>query len=42
LTYRAFPPEQRHTVRSNLSLLSLLETRAEMPDPVPIVRSWRS
>jgi hypothetical protein len=35
LIYRALPPEQRYTVRSNLSVLSLLEARAEMPDPVP-------
>jgi hypothetical protein len=33
--YRALPPEQRYTIRSNLSVLSLLEARAEMPDPVP-------
>jgi hypothetical protein len=33
--YRALPAEQRYTVRSNLSLLSLLEARAQMPDPVP-------
>jgi hypothetical protein len=35
LIYRALPPEQRYTIRSNLSVLSLLEARAEMPDPVP-------
>lgn len=35
LIYRALPPDQRYTVRSNLSVLSLLEARAEMPDPVP-------
>jgi hypothetical protein len=35
LIYRALPPDQRYTVRSNLSLLSLLEARAQMPDPVP-------
>jgi hypothetical protein len=33
--YRALSPEQRYAVRSNLSVLSLLEARAEMPDPVP-------
>lgn len=33
--YRAQPPEQRYTMRSNLSVLSLLEARSEMPDPVP-------
>jgi hypothetical protein len=35
LVYRALPADQRYAVRSNLSLLSLLEARAQMPDPVP-------
>jgi hypothetical protein len=35
LIYRTLPPEQRYTMRSNLSVLSLLEARTEMPDPVP-------
>lgn len=36
--YRALPAELRHAVRSNLTLLSLLEPRAGMPDPRP----WRA
>ncbi len=35
LIYRALPQDQRYTMRSNLSVLSLLEARADMPDPVP-------
>jgi hypothetical protein len=35
LIYRSLSPDQRYTVRSNLSVLSLLEARTEMPDPVP-------
>jgi hypothetical protein len=35
--YQRLRPELRHTVRSNLTLLSLLEPRAGMPDPQP----WR-
>jgi hypothetical protein len=35
--YRGLRPELRHTVRSNLTLLSLLEPRTGMPDPRP----WR-
>jgi hypothetical protein len=35
LAPRSLAPEQRYSVRSNLSVLSLLEARAEMPDPVP-------
>lgn len=35
LVYRSLSPEQRYAMRSNLSVLSLLEARAEMPDPVP-------
>lgn len=35
LIYRTLPPDQRYTMRSNLSVLSLLEARADMPDPVP-------
>ena len=31
--YRRLDPELRHVVRSNLSILSLLEPRAGMPDP---------
>ncbi len=31
--YRRLRPELRHVVRSNLTLLSLLEPRAGMPDP---------
>jgi len=34
-TYRRLRPELRHTVRSNLTLLSLIEPRAGMPDPRP-------
>lgn len=33
--YRSLPAELRHTVRSNLTTLSLLEPRAAMPDPRP-------
>jgi hypothetical protein len=33
--YRCLRPELRHTVRSNLTLLSLIEPRAGMPDPRP-------
>ena len=33
--YRRLRPELRHAVRSNLTLLSLLEPRAGMPDPRP-------
>ena len=33
--YRALPAELGHAVRSNLTLLSLLEPRAGMPDPRP-------
>jgi hypothetical protein len=33
--YRTLPPEQRYAIRSNLSILSLLGPRSEMPDPVP-------
>lgn len=35
LVYRALAPEQRYFVLSNLSVLSLLEPRSQMPDPVP-------
>ncbi len=35
--YRGLRPELRHAVRSNLTLLSLTEPRAGMPDPRP----WR-
>ena len=35
--YRRLRPELRHTVRSNLTLLSLLDAREGMPDPRP----WR-
>jgi hypothetical protein len=35
LIYRSLSPDQRYMVRSNLSVLSLLEARNEMPDPVP-------
>jgi hypothetical protein len=34
-TYRRLRPELRHAVRSNLTLLSLMEARAGMPDPRP-------
>ncbi len=34
-TYRRLRPELRHAVRSNLTVLSLLEPRAGMPDPRP-------
>jgi len=33
--YRSLRPELRHTVRSNLTILSLLAPRAGMPDPGP-------
>jgi hypothetical protein len=33
--YRRLRPELRHTVRSNLTILSLLAPRAGMPDPHP-------
>ena len=33
--YRRLRPELRHTVRSNLTVLSLLEARTGMPDPRP-------
>jgi hypothetical protein len=33
--YRDLPPELRYAARSGLSTLSLLEPRAQMPDPVP-------
>jgi hypothetical protein len=33
--YAGLPPELRFAVRSGLSTLSLLEARAEMPDPAP-------
>ena len=33
--YRRLRPELRHAVRSNLTILSLLAPRAEMPDPGP-------
>lgn len=33
--YRCLRPELRHAVRSNLTLLSLMEPRAGMPDPRP-------
>ena len=31
--YRGLPAELRHQVRSNLSILSLLDARPGMPDP---------
>lgn len=34
-TYAALPVELRHQVRSNLSILSLLDARSGMPDPRP-------
>lgn len=33
--YRSLVPEIRHTIRSNLATLSLLEPRTAMPDPRP-------
>jgi hypothetical protein len=33
--YGSLSPELRHTIRSNLATLSLLEPRAAMPDPRP-------
>jgi hypothetical protein len=33
--YRSLSPELRHVVRSNLSILALIEGRAGMPDPRP-------
>ena len=35
LAYLGLRPELQHTVRSNLTLLSLIEARAGMPDPGP-------
>jgi len=34
-TYRELPAELRHQVRTNLSILSLIEARPSMPDPGP-------
>jgi hypothetical protein len=34
--HRSLPPEARHAVRANLSTLSLLPARAQMPDPLPV------
>ncbi len=34
-SYRGLRPELRHAVRSNLTVLSLLDARAGMPDPRP-------
>jgi hypothetical protein len=31
--YHHLPPDQRHAVRSNLTILSLLQPHHEMPDP---------
>lgn len=33
--YRRLRPELRHSIRSNLTILSLLSSRAGMPDPEP-------
>lgn len=33
--YRDLPAEERHATRSGLTVLSLLEPRAQMPDPTP-------
>jgi len=33
--YRRLRPELRHAVRANLTLLSLIDARAGMPDPRP-------
>jgi hypothetical protein len=33
--YRRLRPELQHTVRSNLTILSLIEARTGMPDPRP-------
>jgi hypothetical protein len=33
--YRRLRPELRHSVRSNLTVLSLIEARKGMPDPGP-------
>jgi hypothetical protein len=35
LAYRCLRPELQHTVRSNLTLLSLIEAKTGMPDPRP-------
>lgn len=35
VAYRRLDPELRHAVRSNLTVLSLLDARAGMPDPHP-------
>jgi hypothetical protein len=34
-TYRDLPPELRHAVRSNLTILSMMKPHARMPDPEP-------
>lgn len=34
-TYHALTAELRHTVRSNLTILSLMTPRSGMPDPGP-------
>jgi hypothetical protein len=34
-SYAGLPPELRHAVRSNLTILSLMEPRPGMPDPGP-------
>ena len=34
--YRPLRPELRHTVRANLTLLSLVDARPGMPDPRPL------
>ncbi|HXV64371.1 MAG TPA: hypothetical protein VEK15_26975 [Vicinamibacteria bacterium] len=34
-TYAALSAELRHAVRSNLAILSLMESRTGMPDPGP-------
>jgi hypothetical protein len=33
--YRNLPPDLSHTLRANLTILSLMEPHAEMPDPRP-------
>lgn len=33
--YERLPPELRHTIRTNLSILALLDARPAMPDPRP-------
>jgi hypothetical protein len=35
VTYQSLPPELKHAVRSNLTILSVMKRHARMPDPEP-------